>query len=122
MITMMLPGASPTILLFARAKHDKQETGKAHLPSTVFASGYLIAWAVFSAIAVIAQWALEGVQLLNKMMVSTSPILGAVLLLAAGLWQFTLWKHACLRHCRSPLSISHDTLETGIKRSTHHGD
>ena len=85
MIAMMLPSASPTILLFARAKHDKQETGKAHLPSTVFASGYLLAWAVFSAITVIAQWALEGVQLLNKMMVSTSPILGGMLLLAAEL-------------------------------------
>ena len=44
MIAMMLPSASPTILLFARARHDKQETDKAHLPSTVFASGYLLAW------------------------------------------------------------------------------
>ncbi|MEC8434921.1 MAG: DUF2182 domain-containing protein [SAR324 cluster bacterium] len=115
MIAMMLPSASPTILLFARARHDKQETDKAHLPSTVFASGYLLAWADISAIAVIAQWALEGIQLLNKMMVSTSPVLGGALLLVAGLWQFTPWKHACLRHCRSPLIFLMTRWRPGLK-------
>ena len=36
-------------------------------------------------------------------MVSTSPVLGGGLLIAAGIYQWTPLKHACLMHCRSPL-------------------
>jgi predicted metal-binding membrane protein len=36
------------------------------------------------------------------MLVSTSPLLGGVLLVASGVYQLTPWKDACLRHCRSP--------------------
>ena len=39
------------------------------------------------------------------MMVSVSPYLSAVLLAAAGAYQFTAWKYACLSECRSPLSV-----------------
>jgi predicted metal-binding membrane protein len=38
-------------------------------------------------------------------MVSTSPVLGGALLIAAGIFQWTPLKNACLRHCRSPLSF-----------------
>src|SRR5258708_38558775 len=43
--------------------------------------------------------------LLSSMMVSTSPLLGGVLLIAAGVFQWTRLKNACLTHCRSPLSF-----------------
>jgi predicted metal-binding membrane protein len=39
------------------------------------------------------------------MMTSTSVLLGAGLLIAAGIYQLTPLKHACLRHCRSPLAF-----------------
>jgi predicted metal-binding membrane protein len=42
---------------------------------------------------------------LNPLMVSTSPALAATLLIAAGIFQWTRWKNACLAHCRSPLSF-----------------
>ncbi len=38
-------------------------------------------------------------------MVATSPILGGALLVAAGVFQWTPLKHACLAHCRSPLGF-----------------
>jgi predicted metal-binding membrane protein len=41
--------------------------------------------------------------LLSPMLVGTSPILGGLLLIAAGVYQWTPLKHACLDHCRSPL-------------------
>jgi predicted metal-binding membrane protein len=105
MIAMMLPAASPTILLFARIHGKQKARGQTYVPAGVFALGYLSAWAFFSVVAVAAQWALEGAGLLNMMMVTTVPWLGGALLLAAGVWQFTPWKQACLRHCRSPLSF-----------------
>ena len=103
MIAMMLPSASTAILLFMRAHNNSTESERSYLPTIVFASGYLTAWAYFSALATSAQWHLEDASLLNKMKATTSPVLGGGLLLVAGLWQFTPWKYACLRHCRSPL-------------------
>ncbi len=105
MIAMMLPSASPTVLLFARIHRKQRERGEAHVPASVFILGYLAVWGGFSLIATALQWALESAGLLNPMMVSTVPWLGGGLLIVAGLWQFSPWKQACLNHCRSPLSF-----------------
>jgi predicted metal-binding membrane protein len=48
------------------------------------------------------------------MMVSTSPALGGGLLLAAGVFQWTPLKRACLDHCRSPLSVIMKDWREGI--------
>ena len=105
MVAMMLPSASPTLLLYARI-HERRRDGDGTTASTgLFAAGYLAVWAGFSLVATLAQWGLERAGLLSGMMASTTPWLGAGLLIAAGLWQFAPLKQACLRHCRSPLSF-----------------
>src|SRR2546430_16517676 len=43
--------------------------------------------------------------LLSTSMTSTSAILGGILLLAAGAFQFTPLKHSCLTHCRGPMEF-----------------
>jgi predicted metal-binding membrane protein len=60
-------------------------------------------WAGFSALAVLAQWGLDRGGLLSAAMVSTSAGLAGIILIAAGIYQFTPAKSACLRYCRSPL-------------------
>jgi predicted metal-binding membrane protein len=108
MVAMMLPSAAPMILLFARFNRTQREKGAPYVPTGVFALGYLLVWAGFSLVAVSAQWALERTGLLSSMMASTSVVLGAGLLIAAGVYQLTPLKHACLKHCRAPLFfISH---------------
>jgi predicted metal-binding membrane protein len=108
MAAMMLPSASPMILLFARFNRTQRDKGAPYVPTGVFALGYLLVWAAFSQVAVTAQWSLERSGLLSSMMASTSVTLGAVLLIAAGVYQLTPLKYACLKHCRSPLFfISH---------------
>jgi predicted metal-binding membrane protein len=108
MVAMMLPSASPMILLFARFNRTQREKGAPYVPTGVFALGYLLVWAGFSLVAVSAQWALERTGLLSSMMASTSVILGGGLLIAAGVYQLTPLKYACLKHCRAPLFfISH---------------
>jgi predicted metal-binding membrane protein len=108
MVAMMLPSASPMILLFARFNRSQREKGAPYVPTAIFALGYLLVWAAFSLVAVTAQWGLERSGLLSSMMASTSVTLGAVLLIAAGIYQLTPLKYACLKHCRSPLFfISH---------------
>ncbi|WP_265563704.1 DUF2182 domain-containing protein [Sphingomicrobium arenosum] len=103
MVAMMLPSAAPTILLYARAA---RHGGIARPHVTLFLSGYLIIWGIFSAIAAAAQLWLQSKALVTGMaMGSASATLSGVLLLAAGLYQFSPWKDRCLSLCRSPASF-----------------
>lgn len=105
MVGMMTPTAAPMVLLFAALNRQRRANQRPYVPTGVFLLGYLLVWAGFSIIATALQWALHSAALLSPGMVSTSPRFGGALLLAAGAFQFTPWKHACLRHCRSPIGF-----------------
>ncbi|MEE8533980.1 MAG: DUF2182 domain-containing protein [Alphaproteobacteria bacterium] len=108
MVAMMVPSAAPMILLYAAVVRKQQDKGHAFAPVSVFAAGYVVVWSAFSLGATALQWAFEQAALVSPMMVATSPLLGGVLLIAAGVYQWTPLKHACLKHCRSPLQfLSH---------------
>lgn len=109
MVAMMVPTAAPMVLLFAAFNRRRREQQRPFAPTGVFLLGYLAIWTLFSLVAALAQWWLHNTALLSPMMVSTSPVLGGSLLLAAGIFQWTPLKHACLSYCRSPL----DLLSTG---------
>ena len=102
MLATMLPSAAPMILLYAALSRKQLEPRSPFVGTGLFGLGYLAVWAAFSAVAVSLQWQLGRLALLSPMMVTTSVILGAVLLIGAGVWQFTPLKHACLRQCRAP--------------------
>ena len=104
MIAMMVPSAAPMVLVFARMDRAKG-SGRPYGTSTLFALGYVLVWAGFSVAATIMQWGLQNAALLSPMMVSTSAVLGGVLFIAAGVYQWTPLKYACLRHCRTPVSF-----------------
>jgi predicted metal-binding membrane protein len=108
MLAMMLPSAAPMILLFAAVNRKQRARGAPHVATGIFAAGYGLAWGIFSLLAVAAQWGLERTLLLSPTMVGTSVALGGAILVAAGIWQMTPLKNACLRHCRSPIHfLSH---------------
>ena len=113
MIAMMLPSASPMILIFARVNRMQKAQGAPFVPTTVFAAGYLVAWGLFSLVAAGLQWGLERMGLLSAMLGSTSAIFGGLVLIAAGIYQFTPLKHACLRHCRHPFQFVTHYWRTG---------
>ena len=72
-------------------------------------------WTAFSFIATILQWGLHTLALLSPMMVTTSPVLGGLILVLAGIFQWTSLKYACLRRCRSPLAFILQEWEEGRK-------
>ena len=125
MIAMMLPSATPMILLAAALNRKSKSTHSPFGTTGAFTLGYLLAWAGFSAIAVAAQWALQESALISGMLRSTNAQLSAFLLLAAGVWQFMPWKQACLRHCRSPVEfLTHHRREGNggaLLMGLHHG-
>lgn len=104
MVAMMLPSASPMILLHARI--DRGNHAQRTRDTYLFIACYLLVWALFSAAATIAQATMidEGVLAPGNLVVSDKYLVGG-LLLAAGLWQLTRAKAACLEQCRSPLQF-----------------
>jgi predicted metal-binding membrane protein len=94
MTAMMLPSATPMMLLVGRQG-----------PAWPVALGYVAVWAIFSVGATALQWALGRSSVLNPMMEVTTPTAGAVLLVIAGLYQWTPLKRACLTACQSPMAF-----------------
>jgi predicted metal-binding membrane protein len=105
MIGMMTPSVAPMILIYARVGRQAVKSGYPFAASGWFASGYLIAWTGFSLAATSAQWALERAALLTPMMESASNVLGGIVLIAAGIYQWTPVKDACLSYCQAPLTF-----------------
>jgi predicted metal-binding membrane protein len=105
MVAMMLPSALPTILIFHRAARNDPKVGSPSGRMFAFAAGYMLAWSGFSVGATLLQWGLAEAALLSPMMVSVSPWMGGAILIAAGIYQWTPLKYACLRNCRSPLAF-----------------
>ena len=125
MIAMMLPSATPVILLAAALNRKSQAESAPYGSSAAFTAGYLLAWGAFSAIAVLAQWGLREAELISGTLRSNSRLLTALILMIAGAWQFTPWKHACLRHCRGPVEFLTSARRPGnsgaLRMGLHHG-
>lgn len=125
MVGMMVPSAAPMVLLFAGVNRQRSGQKRPYVPTGIFLVGYLAVWAGFSLLATLAQWGLHSAALLSPMMVSTSPYLGAGLLLAGGVFQWTPLKNVCLDHCRSPQSYIATHWREGaagaFRMGFHHG-
>ncbi|MBX5459912.1 MAG: DUF2182 domain-containing protein [Steroidobacteraceae bacterium] len=127
MIAMMVPGATPLILLYEKVarsaprRADEGSTAAATAPSgavsnapdlagtavlntLLLAAGYLACWLAFAVAAAGLQFAFQRRGLISPMVLwSRSAVLSAAVLIGAGLWQLSPLKHACLRHCRGPI-------------------
>ncbi|MBB3139790.1 DUF2182 domain-containing protein [Halomonas organivorans] len=103
MVAMMLPSAAPAILVFAAATR-RSPSWPAVLPY-LFATGYLLAWTSFAGLATLTQWGLNEAALLSPGQSLGTTTWAGMLLLGAGLFQWTRLKDACLRSCRSPMGL-----------------
>jgi predicted metal-binding membrane protein len=102
MIGMMLPTAIPMTLIYAAVVRKARAQDNPLPPTFVFVASYVAVWIGFSFAATASQWGLERAALLSPMMASKSAVLGGVILLAAGVYQLTPLKRACLENCRAP--------------------
>jgi predicted metal-binding membrane protein len=122
---MMLPSAAPMILTFAAVNQRKRERGQPFVQTMVFTAGYLVAWGLFGVFATLADWALERAALISPMTGRMTPILAAVVVIAAGIYQLTPLKSVCLTHCRSPFDfvLNHwrDGASGALRMGLEHG-
>jgi predicted metal-binding membrane protein len=121
MTSMMIPSATPVILLYARVYRRSQEGATPYAPTGAFFAGYVTVWAVFSAAATLLQWGLEQGALLSPTLVTTSPILGGVILIITGIYQWNPYKNTCLHHCRSPIEFLSTRWRHGVRGAYHMG-
>jgi len=108
MVAMMLPTAAPAIMR----------------RGPVFALGYAAAWAGFGIAATALQWTLERTGALSMQLSLTSATLAAAVVLAAGVYQLTPLKAACLQHCRAESRADADlrviaALARGLRHGAH---
>ncbi len=103
MTAMMLPSATPMVLLARVASHPR-----------ALAAGYVVVWAVFSVGATALQWQLTALGIVDGMMEISSARAAAILLLIAGLYQLTPLKRACLIACQSPADFLTRRWRSGV--------
>ncbi len=105
MVGMMTPSAAPMILIYARVARQAALQRQPIASASWFAGGYLLAWTAFALAATFMQWAIERWGWLTPTMAAKSAVFGGIVLVAAGLYQWSPVKDACLRHCQAPLQF-----------------
>ena len=117
MVGMMVPSVAPMLLLYARVARSAEARGQPFAATGWFACGYLAAWSAFALLATCAQWLLEQAALMTPAMALADRRLAGAVLLAAGIYQWTPAKNACLGRCRSPLQFIQS--QGGFRRERH---
>ncbi|HEY2599820.1 MAG TPA: DUF2182 domain-containing protein [Candidatus Dormibacteraeota bacterium] len=99
MVAMMFPSVAPMVLAYASMSRSR---GEGVLPTTAFVLGYLLVWTAAGLVPLLV------LQAFNQMWIpapSWLPRVGGVVIVLAGVYQFTPLKNACLSACRSPLGF-----------------
>ena len=97
MAAMMLPSEAASVAIFARLRGGAQ--------TAWFVAGYLVAWTVYG---LVAYGVYRGIRSAAPSFLAwheQGPWVAGGALAAAGVYQLTPLKTACLRHCRSPLQF-----------------
>jgi predicted metal-binding membrane protein len=99
-LAMMLPTAGPMILTYAEIADTAARKREPAVSPLILAAGYVAVWLGFAMIAGLLQWSLA----LSGMLAggNASPPAAGAIFLAAGLYQFSALKRACLSLCQRP--------------------
>ena len=104
MVAMMFPSVAPMTLAFASITHSR---GQGYLPTAAFVAGYIAVW---TAVGLIPLGIVQAINTLWMTPPSWLDRAAGLVIIAAGFYQVTPLKDACLRACRSPLGflMTHD--------------
>lgn len=117
MVAMMLPSALPMVLTYHRLSRLQRGQGPDGVATVAFASAYFVLW---GALGLSIPLAIVG-------LVRDGPLDGALVLVpagilaAAGAYQITRTKGACLRHCHSPMGFVMAYWRSGRKGALRMG-
>jgi predicted metal-binding membrane protein len=118
-LAMMLPSAAPMILTYSEIADTAARKGEPIVSPFMIAAGYTAVWFGFALAATIVQLVLIRAALLDAGMASVSGLFSGAIFIAAGIYQFSELKHACLRQCQHPFPFffAHwQTTQRGVFR------
>jgi len=101
-VAMMLPTTVPLVALFGTL------TRRRRLPAglvSLLIAGYIGAWALFGAALYAGDWVLHRAVEASEALADQAWRFSALIVLLAGVYQFTPLKYHCLDKCRSPLGF-----------------
>jgi predicted metal-binding membrane protein len=127
MAAMMLPSVAPMALLYARVSRAQNRAFRASQSTTVFLTGYFVAWTAYGLAAYGLFRLLSALDLRFLRWDEGGPIVAGAAIAAAGIYQLTPFKNTCLRHCRSPLHFvlggwrdgARGALEMGVSHGAY---
>ena len=120
MVAMMFPAVAPMVLAFASVTRAR---GESYPPTAAFVGGYLVVWAAAGLVPLAVITAVDAAWMAPPAWLGR---VGALAVIAAGIYQFTPLKDVCLRACRSPLGfvITHDFgrgVSSAFRAGASHG-
>ncbi len=123
MAAMMFPSVAPVAILWTKSIAATTSGRRRAVRMSGFVGGYLVAWTGFGLLAYIA---LIGMNHLATSSPRAATWLGSSIFLAAGIYQLTPLKQACLRHCRAPVMafLNYASLKgaaRNLRVGVHHG-
>ena len=105
MTAMMLPAATPMILLYATATKRSGAPGANVAAGEVFAMTYAVLWLLTGVPVYLASTAIRNASVSSPSFAAALPYAIGGTLIAAGIYQLSPAKHACLRQCQSPVDF-----------------
>lgn len=105
MVGMMTPSIAPMVLLYAAVGRKARTDGKPFPATGWFFAGYALVWVLFSILATVCQLVLASMTVLTPGMSIANSKVGGLVLIAAGIYQWTPVKDVCLRQCQSPIAF-----------------
>lgn len=105
MVAMMFPTAAPMVLTFHSIQSGRRKRGETFVPIWLFVAGYLVVWGIAGGAAYLLGIAAEAAAVSLNLSAFETGRIGGALLIAAGVYQLTPLKNACLAKCRSPIGF-----------------
>jgi predicted metal-binding membrane protein len=121
MVAIMFPTAAPMIMMFARVHAKREERGQAFVPTWIFATSYLVVWALAGVLAYGVAVAGDALADESNWVMDNAARIGGGLLIAAGIYQLSPLKYVCLNKCRSPISFILNSWRDGFGGSFRMG-
>ena len=102
MTAMMLPSAAPMVLLYGMSSRRSRSSNERVIPAEAFAMTYIVLWLLTGVPVYLAWVGIGAISARSVTFAAAMPYAVAGTLFAAGVYQLSPAKHACLRQCQAP--------------------
>jgi predicted metal-binding membrane protein len=113
MVGMMFPASAPMILTFSAVQARRRDNERPYVPVSVFTAAYMLVWIAFGVAALGLAAGVDALAERSRWLVANWHRMAGSMILAAGIYQFTPLKDACLRRCRTPIGFLLDHWQDG---------